>query len=98
MSSHRDHIRLLILQTLAKQPQYVANQEVVIKELRSQGYALSRDMLHIELSWLESNADAVINKIVGGVYISTITNDGHEISEGIAIVPGVAQPSPRNYE
>lgn len=92
--NHRENMRLLILQVLAKQPQYVANQEVIIKELRSQGYVLSRDMLHIELSWLENNANAIVDTVTGGVHIATLTNDGFEIADGTVVMPGIMRPIP----
>lgn len=92
-SYSRAFVRLLLLQALFKAPQYRAHQEALLKTLAEQGSVLSRDDLHIELSWLE-NADCVVLQITGGVYIATLTFDGEEIAQGIKQLPGVDRPRP----
>ncbi|MDD5276770.1 MAG: hypothetical protein PHR16_11910 [Methylovulum sp.] len=90
----RTWVRLLILQALNKALGYHKHQAELLKSLAANdGVTLSRDDLHIELSWLE-NADAVVLQIVDGVYIATLTMDGQEIAEGIKQVPGIDRPAP----
>jgi len=90
----RAYVRLKILQILEKQPQYQAHQETILRDLRDQGFTLSRDHLHIELAWLENNADAIVDRASGGVHIAVLTPDGQEIAQGIVTVPGIARPAP----
>ena len=90
----RAHIRLLVLQALETSPQYTANQETLIKALKGQGFAVSRDQLHIELAWLENNADAIVDQVSGGVHIATLTLTGQEAAQGVVVVPGIARPFP----
>ena len=95
MSSYnRAHVRLLILQILEKQPQYQAHQETLLQSLREQGFALSRDHLHIELAWLDSVADAVIDRASSSVHIAVLTPTGQEIAQGLVEVPGILRPFP----
>lgn len=91
---NRAHVRLLMLQALEKQPQYQAHQETLLQVLRDQGFTLSRDQIHIELAWLEQNADALVDRLSGGVHIAMLTPTGQEIAQGIATVPGIARPLP----
>jgi hypothetical protein len=93
-SSTRADLRLRILIILHGQPGYVANQETLLAALRSQGHALSRDQLHIELAWLDQMADALVDQVSGGVHIATLTGDGLEVVEGLRDVPGIRRPRP----
>jgi len=90
----RAKARLLILQALEKKPQYQADQETILKFLRERGFVLSRDYLHIELSWLEVTADAIVDRTSGGVHIAMLTPEGLEIVLGIVDVPGISRPAP----
>jgi hypothetical protein len=94
MADNRADIRLLILQLLRGQSGYMANQEVLIGLLRERGHAINRDQLHIELSWLDQVADAVVDQAVGGVHIATLTGDGLEVVEGLRDIPGIRRPRP----
>ncbi len=90
----RAQVRLLILLILQKQPQYQAHQETLLKALREQGFALSRDNLHIELAWLENTADAIVDRLSGAVHIALLTPAGLEIAQGVVEVPGIDRPLP----
>ncbi len=90
----RAQVRLLILLILQKQPQYQAHQETLLKALRDQGFALSRDNLHIELAWLENTADAIVDRLSGAVHIALLTPAGLEIAQGVVEVPGIDRPLP----
>jgi hypothetical protein len=92
--SERADLRLRILLILKGQMNYIANQEVIISKLRDQGYAVNRDQLHIELAWLDQNADAIVDQVSGGVHIATLTGDGLEIAEGVRELPGIRRLRP----
>jgi len=94
MNYHRDHARLLILQALEQAPGYQAHQESLLAALSGQGFVLSRAQLHTELAWLEDNADALVDRRVGGVHIALLTPAGQELAQGLATVPGVMRPFP----
>lgn len=91
---NRMDIRLLILLALRNQPGYMANQEVLIFILREQGHAISREQIHVELSWLNQVANAVIVRVSGGMHIATLTSDGLDATEGTRIIPGIRRPLP----
>jgi hypothetical protein len=92
--NNRADLRLIILRLLYGQPGYVANQEVLLAKLRDLGYAVNRDQLHIELAWLDQVADAIVDKVSGGVHIATLTGDGLEVVEGSRAIPGIRRPRP----
>ncbi|MDI1278033.1 ArsR family transcriptional regulator [Methylobacter sp.] len=90
----RSDARLLILRALYKQPGYVANQEVLLAKLRELGYPFTRDVLHIELAWLDQVADVIVDQVSGGVHIATLTGDGLDVVEGLREIPGIRRPRP----
>lgn len=90
----REDVRLQILLALANCVQYTANQETLIKTLKAKGHVISRDQLHIELSWLENTADAIVDAVSGGVHIATLMLRGQEIAEGTLVIPGIHRPLP----
>jgi len=94
MASERENLRLQILLVLKTQPLYMANQEVLISHLRETGYPISRDKLHIELVWLDQVADAIVDKVSGGVHIASLTGDGLEAVEGLKPIAGIRAPRP----
>lgn len=91
----RSWVRLLILTALNNANGYRRHQAELQKSLAANdGVCLSRDDLHLELSWLE-NADLVVLQIVDGVYIATLTLDGQEVAEGVKQIPGINRPAPQ---
>ncbi len=94
MSEHRADLRLRILLILQLQNAYTANQEVLIAKLRAEGYTLNRDLLQVELAWLDEIADAVVDRTTGGVHIVTLTGNGLEHVEGARAIPGIRCPRP----
>lgn len=94
MASERENLRLQILLVLKCQPHYMANQELLIGRLREMGCAISRDKLHIELIWLDQVADAIVDKVSGGVHIASLTGDGLEAVEGLKPIAGIRAPRP----
>lgn len=92
--ANREDIRFHLLAILRGQPDYTANQEVLLAALRDAGHALNRDQLKIELAWLSGNAGAVLDRVVAGVHIATLTLEGLEVVEGARQVPGIRRPLP----
>jgi hypothetical protein len=91
---NREDIRFHILKTLRGQPNYTANQEVLLAALRDAGHALNRDQIKIELAWLDANAGAVVDSAVQGVHIATLTLEGLEVLEGTRAIPGIRRALP----
>ena len=94
MNYSRPDVRLAILKLLSVAPAYTANQETLLVNLRVKGFALNRDQVKIELSWLEGQANAITDHPIGGVHIATLTQDGMEIIEGLIDIPGISKPQP----
>lgn len=91
---NREDVRFHLLKILRGQPDYTANQEVLLAALRAAGHALNRDALKIELSWLHYTAGALIDQAVSGVHIATLTLEGLEALEGTRAIPGIRRPLP----
>jgi hypothetical protein len=91
---NRMDLRFLILRALRNQPGYMANQEVLLLTLREQGHAISRDQLHVELSWLDQVANVVIDRVTGNMHIATLTLEGLDAAEGTRFIPGIRRPLP----
>lgn len=91
---NREQLRLAILQALKNQTAYTAHQEVLLQALKKLGFAVNRDQLHIELGWLEKNANCLLNQIIGGVYIITLSGNGLEVAEGVLEIAGISKPRP----
>jgi hypothetical protein len=94
MDLNREALRLKILQVLRQQQGYTAHQEILLVELKRQGFVINRDQLHIELAWLDNNAGCLVNQVVGSVHIATLTGDGLEVVEGLQEIPAIAKPRP----
>lgn len=93
MNYDRDHCRLLILQALDKASGQQLHQESLLTMLDKNGYTLSRAQLHIELAWLEENAEAIVDRDTDGVHIALLTVTGEELARGQATLKGVRRPS-----
>lgn len=90
----REELRLQILIILFLSAGYEANQEILIKELKKRGISVNRDQLKIELSWLDEQADVIVDRECGGVHIALLNGEGLEIVEGSRMVPGIRRPRP----
>jgi hypothetical protein len=91
---NRELLRLKILQVLKKEHAYTAHQETLIYALKKLGFVINRDQLHVELAWLDKNADCLVNQLCGGVHIATLTGTGLEVVEGLQEIPAIAKPRP----
>jgi hypothetical protein len=90
----RDNIRLIILQILKSSAGYMANHMTILEALRKQGFGITRDQLVIELAWLDSTADALVDRATGGVHICTLSGTGLDVVDGLSVIPGIRRPRP----
>ena len=94
MLDNRESVRLCILSILASCPAYTANQEIVAAALRQRGHALNRDQVKIELAWLASAARCIVDHVVEGIHVATLTAEGAEVLDNTRQVPGIDRPWP----
>ena len=86
-------IRLAVLQILAQDPGYDANEMVLRQALAALGHQISRDRLRSELAWLDEQR--LISTVdVGGVAVARLTGRGEDVAGGRSVVPGVRRPGP----
>ncbi|WIX34948.1 ArsR family transcriptional regulator [Salinicola sp. JS01] len=86
--------RLAILRILARRNQYTTNEYSLNDELvGAYAHRVSRDRLRADLSWLEEQG-LVITQAPRAGWIVTLTSRGHDVANGLARVPGIAQPLP----
>jgi len=88
----REDQRLVILRLLAGQNSYTANSSVLTGALVDLGHVLSRDQVRTHLHWLAEQDLLTLTEPVAGVLVARLTQRGHEVSLGHALVPGVARP------
>jgi hypothetical protein len=88
----REDRRLVLLRVLADQVQYMANSSVLTMALSSWGHAVSRDQVKTELRWLEEQSLVRIDELPADVLLAHLTERGHDVAAGRAVVPGVSRP------
>jgi hypothetical protein len=86
-------IRLAVLQILAQNPSYDANEMVLRQALASLGHHISRDRLRTELAWLDEQC-LISATDVSGVTVARLTGRGEDAAAGRTVVPGVRRPGP----
>ena len=82
MAADRNDLRLAILQILAKETGYTAQQGTIKSRLKERGIIATGDQLQVEFCWLDKTANAVLDRVNEGVHILTLTGDGLEVVEG----------------
>ena len=87
------HLRLAVLQILAEDAGYSANEGMLSAALKWIGHGISRDRLRTELAWL-AEQDLVRVEDVCGLRVARLTQRGEDVARGRAQVPGVARPGP----
>ncbi|ECI6681024.1 ArsR family transcriptional regulator [Salmonella enterica subsp. enterica] len=85
--------RLVLLRSLMECGD-TANESVLQTCLEAYGHRMSRDAVRTELSWL-SEQNLVRLSDVSGCYVAAITGRGVDVAQGLATVPGVKKPRPR---
>lgn len=86
-------IRLAVLQILAQDPGYGANEMVLRQALAALGHHVSRERLRTDLSWLAEQSLVALTD-VSGVVVARLTGRGDDAAAGRAVVPGVRRPGP----
>lgn len=85
--------RLVILRILAESAAYSSNEHLVRSMSASLGHQVGAERLRADLSDLEEMG-LVTNDGVAGVVISTLTEKGLDVSNGVVTVAGVKRPMP----
>ncbi|CAM4295352.1 MULTISPECIES: VpaChn25_0724 family phage protein [Stenotrophomonas] len=92
---HREDRRLVLLRLLSEQNGYRANSSVLHAGLNVLAVAASRDDVLTDLTWLSEQSLVRVDEPVPGVMVAELSARGHDVSRGMASVPGVSRPSPR---
>lgn len=85
--------RLVLLQALAQDSDYRANDLILAVWLDETGMTLSTDKLRTELSWLEQQGMITLEQL-GNMQIATLSGRGLDIAQGKATSAGIARPRP----
>lgn len=89
--------RLVILRTLAEQPDMRLNSSLLREDLAERwGINRSRDWVHEQLRFLSAEVHAVSVESVGSVQIAAITARGLDHVEGRVVLNNVRRPSPQD--
>jgi hypothetical protein len=89
----REEARLVILKTLAEQPDGRLNSALLTAALEGFGITRSRDWVHDELRWL-ADLGAVKLAEAGTVRVATLLAKGRDHVERRIRIDGVKPPSP----
>jgi len=90
----RKHRRLAILRHLAACAEYTSNASILVDVLRGVGLPSTRSQVVTELAWL-AETGFVGNDDRGDFVISSATDRGVEIAQGLATHPDIQRPRPR---
>lgn len=97
MSDYRrfvsEDVRRIVLEELARQPNYRLNDDLLLRVLEGFGHMKARDYLRAELDWLEK-VKAVALTDVAGVVIAELLERGLDHVERRRLITGVARPKP----
>lgn len=85
--------RLVLLRSLTECGNS-ANESVLQTCLEAYGHRMSRDAVQTELAWLDEQRLIRLSD-VSGCYVAEITGRGVDVAAGLATVPGVKKPRPR---
>lgn len=86
------HLRLLLLQTLAEAPGFVAPPAILKQVAGNVGIPATLDQVETELAWL---AEQGYLSWAGSGLPAVLNPRGEEVAAGLSIVPGVARPAPK---
>ncbi|MDV7340985.1 hypothetical protein RYZ26_15370 [Terasakiella sp. A23] len=86
-----DDRRLLILRVLSKSRSYLANAALIQETLSDLGQAVTRDLIHGDLAWLDQQG-LVRHQVTDDVHGGMLTDQGLNVSAGQLEYPGVALP------
>ena len=91
---YNETVRLTILKALEEQPDYRLNDTILSTVLQAFAINRSRDYLRNQLSWLETEVQAVKLTKAGTVVIAELTEQGLDHIERRVVLAGVRKPSP----
>lgn len=87
--------RRIILQLLADDSDYSLNDTVLKQALAAVGHNNPRDLVHADLTWLETHGLVRVQQLAeGAVWVARLTEAGQDVAGGQPH-PGVARPAPR---
>lgn len=89
----RVDMRLVLLRVLVDMPAYRSNSSVLTSMLDKFGHSASRDQVKTELGWLDEQGLVTLID-AGDVRVATLTERGHDVAAGRAVVHGVKRPGP----
>jgi hypothetical protein len=90
-----EEARLVILRTLAEQPDQRLNSSLLQGDLAERwGINRSREWVHTQLGYLAHEVGAVTLAQMGTVWIASLTARGLDHAERRIVLPGVKRPSP----
>ncbi|KPN64268.1 hypothetical protein SAMN04488527_101271 [Aliiroseovarius crassostreae] len=87
--------RLIILRALSEEKAGRLNSTMITKVLESFAINRSREYVHTQLRWLETEAQAVILTEAGSVLVAELTQQGEDHLERRAKIEGISSPSRR---
>lgn len=85
--------RLVVLRLLMDSTGYQANAYIIEAALDDLGHQVSSWRVQADLTWLAEHG-LITTTSLAGVTIAKITQHGHDVARGKAIVPGVKRPQP----
>lgn len=89
-----EHRRLAVLRHLAQSSGYTSNASILIDVVNGVGVSTSHDQMIGTLAWLQEQ-ELIGLTDHGHVVIAVATMRGVEVAKGMAVHPGVKQPSPK---
>lgn len=93
-SDHFDaEVRLVILRALADEPAKAMSDSLLMVILKEFAVRRSREYLHTQLEWLETQSGAVRLRRAGTAIIAHLTERGQEHLERDCVIVGIKQPS-----
>lgn len=87
-------LRLQLLTILSQAPGYELGSGVLVAALERYGHRVSGDTLAMELTWLEEQGLATLQRLPAQLIVATATKRGRDVAQGRAMVPGVRRPDP----
>ena len=81
--------RYFILRILVGAPCNQVNSGLITGILPIYGHSVARSKVHQDLTWLEGQALITLIRLEAAIWVATLTEHGHEVAEGLSIVPGI---------
>lgn len=86
-------VRRIVLEELARQPDYRLNEMLLLRVIELHGHRKSRDWLRDQLRWLE-DIHALSVHVAGPLWIAELSQRGRDHAEQRITIEGVARPGP----